>query len=330
MFFLLSPFILAEPGTALRDIRANRQIVVDRAVDNLGYLAGVARYGKLLLFDTAGPITPLLAVIGLAVGARQLLVRRSFSGGGWLLAFPIPFLLFIASTFPASRYLVPVVPFLALFAAIAFDEIWRKQRLVAQLLFTAAFATAALESLRTDAFIRQTDTRTLALEYVRTHLPAGATILTQPYSVALEPSADVLREAVARSGREMPTKTALQLARDPYPTPAYRLIYLGRGMDADKLYMPYEQLSGDVLRRERVAFVVLKRYNDRAPATMELLTALAGKGRRIAVFSPYSLAGADGMPRAEPFLHNTDARMSAALERPGPVVEIWQIDDPGS
>ena len=105
------------------------------------------------------------------------------------------------------------------------------------------------------------------------------------------------------------------------------MIYLGRGMDADKLYMPAEQLSAEALKREHVAFLVLKRYNDEAPATMTLLTALAGKGHRIAVFSPY--ARADGLARAEPFLHNSDARITAALERPGPVVEIWQIDDPG-
>jgi hypothetical protein len=322
VFFLLSPFILVEPGTALRDIRANRQIVVDRAVGNLGYLASAARYGSMLLLDTTGPVAPLLAVLGLVFAARKDPARTL-----WLLAFPIPFLLFIAGTFPASRYLVPLVPFVALFAAIAVVEIWQRQQLVAQLLLLAAFATAGLESLRTDAFIRETDTRTLALDYIRKHIPAGATILTQPYSVPLEPTADVLREAVSRTGRDMPTKTALQIARDPYPAPAYRVIYLGQGMDADKLYMPYEQLSGEALRREHVAFLVLKRYNDEAPATMTLLTALAGKGRRIAVFSPY--ARADGLARAEPFLHNSDARITDALERPGPVVEIWQIDGPG-
>ena len=321
VFFLLSPFILVEPGTALRDLRANRQIVVDRAVENLGYLSSAARYGSLLLFDTTGPVAALLALLGLGVA-----VRRDPTRAGWLLAFPLPFLLFIAGTFPASRYLVPLVPFVALFAAIAVTEIWARQRLVAQLLFVAAFTTAGLESLRTGAFIRQTDTRTLALDYIRTTIPAGVTILTQPYSVPLEPTADVLREAVDRSGKAMPTKTSLQIAREPYPAPAYRLIYLGKGMDADKLYLPYEQLDPDALRRESVAFVVLKRYNDGAPATMSLLAALAGKGRRIAVFSPYSRsAAADGTPQAEPFLHNSDARIAAALERPGPVVEIWQL-----
>jgi uncharacterized membrane protein len=326
VFFLLSPFILVEPGTALRDIRANRQIVVDRAVESLGYLATAARYGSLLLFDTAGAIAAVLAVVGIAFAAARD-VKRTL----WLLAFPIPFFLFIAGTFPASRYLVPLVPFLAIFAGVTVWEIWRRQRLVAQIVLIAAIAVAGRESLASDAFIRQTDTRTLALRYIEQHLPAGATILTQPYSVPLEPTAGVLDEAVSKSGREMPTKTRLQLARQPYPSPAYRIIYLGRGMDVDKLYLPYEELTREALRRENVAFIVLKRYNDGAPATMSLLAALAGKGRRIAVFSPYSYAaGADGTPPAEPFLHNSDARITAALERPGPVVEIWQVDGSGS
>ena len=323
VFFLLSPFILAEPGTALRDIRANRQIVVDRAVDQMGYLASAARYGRMLL-DTTG------AAAGCAIIGMSVLMRRRERRTLWLLAFSLPFLAFIASTVPASRYLVPVMPFIAVLAGIGIAEMWQTWRRTAQLVFVIAFTIAGLASLRADAFIRQADTRTLALEYIRSHIPAGATILTQPYSVPLEPTAGVLQEAVSRSGREMPMKTALQIARNPYPAPAYRLIYLGQGMDADKLYLPYDQLSREVLQREHVAFVVLKRYNDGAPATMTLLTAMAGKGRRIAVFSPYSHAGADGAPQAEPFLHNTDARISGALERPGPVVEIWQIDGPGS
>jgi len=181
--------------------------------------------------------------------------------------------------------------------------------------------------------MRQTDTRTLALDYIRAHIPSETTILTQPYSVPIEPTAEVLREAVRRAGREMPTKTSLQIARVPYPSPAYRIIYLGRGLDADKLY-PYDQLDGRdplaALRAEHVAFVVLKRYNGSDPTTLPFLAALAREGRRIAVFSPYREATGAVVPamdegRPEPFLHNTDARIVPALERPGPTVEIWQI-----
>jgi len=333
VFFALSPFILIEPATAIRDVLANRQIVVDRAVENLGYVRSAARYGKLLLLDTVGAPCAVLAAIGIVIGVRRDPIRTA-----WLLSFAAPFLLFIAGTFPASRYLVPVVPFMALFAgqAIAeFGSIRVGPTLLAPILLTTCVVPAALESCEADRFITQTDTRTLALRFITTHVPSGATILTQPYSVPIESTAGVLREAVERSGKEMPTKTRLQIERTPYPSPAYRIIYLGYGLDADKLYLPIDQLGGadplQRLRREHVAFVVLKRYNGRDPATLPFLAALAREGRRIAVFSPYRNAAEPGNgPRAEPFLHNTDVRIVAALERPGPTVEIWQIDGPGS
>jgi hypothetical protein len=329
VFFLLSPFILVEPATALRDIRANREIVVDRAVEDLGYLGGAARYGRMLLLDTAGWPAAILAILGVAIAARRDTARTI-----WLLAFPVPFLLFITGTYPASRYLVPVVPFMVLFAAIAVVEIWRHRRFanVGTVLLAIAFVGATLESVNIGGFIRQTDTRTLALEFITSRIPAGSTILSQPYSVPLEPTAEALREAVARSGREMPLKTRLQIERNPYPSPAYRVLLVGQGLDADKLYVPVAQLGGNdpiaALKREHVAFVVLKRYNSPDPATLPFLAALAREGRRIAVFSPYQTES--GARLAEPFLHNTDARIVGALERPGPVVEIWQIDGPGS
>ncbi|HEY7056129.1 MAG TPA: hypothetical protein VH458_06375, partial [Vicinamibacterales bacterium] len=64
------------------------------------------------------------------------------------------------------------------------------------------------------------------------------------------------------------------------------------------------------------------------PATLPLLTALAREGRRIAVFSPYRDGSGGAGP--EPFLHNTDARIDPLLERPGPVIEIWRLNGPGS
>jgi dolichyl-phosphate-mannose-protein mannosyltransferase len=333
VFVVLSPFLLVEPGTALRDIRANRQIVLDRAIANLGYVSSAARYAELLFLDTVGVPAAILALVGVIAG-----IRRDPTRTAWLLAFTIPFLLFIFSTYPASRYLVPVTPFIALFGAIAIKPVWNAQvgwRVAASvLLVSAVVLPASFESIRADLFIRHTDTRTLALDYINAHIPSGTTILTQPYSVPLMPTADVLREAVRRSGREMPRKTELQIAGGPYPTPSYRLIYLGRGLDVDKLYLPYDQLGGKdplrPIRAERVVFVVLKRYNELDSATLPFLTALAREARRMAVFSPYRGTLTAGEAAAEPFLHNTDARIDASLERPGPAVEIWQLDGPGS
>jgi hypothetical protein len=218
------------------------------------------------------------------------------------------------------------VPFLAVLAGVTVAWIARRDPRAAWMT-AAALATVPLQtSVNTDLFIRHTDTRTLAADYITAQVPSGASVLLQPYSVVLEPTADALREAVARSGKAMPTKTQLQIARDPYPAPAYRLIYIGEGMDADKLYLPLQALQDDPigrLRAEHVAFLVLKRYNDEAPALLPLTAGLARDGRRLAVFSPYREGAAT---RPEPFLHNTDARITAALERSGPVVEIWRLN----
>jgi Dolichyl-phosphate-mannose-protein mannosyltransferase len=326
MFFLGSPFILAEPATAIRDIQANRQIVLDRAVGSLGYGATLTRYAVMLARDTLEWPFVLFAAIGALVAVREE-PRRAM----WLAAFPVPFFFFIASTYPASRYLVPLVPFLAVLAGMSVAHIARWNRTAAWVVIPALAILPLMTSVRTDLFIRQTDTRTLAREFIERHVPDGATILTQPYSVPLDATARSLQEAVQRTGKALPTRTRLQIERNPYPAPAFRLIYLGQGLDADKLYLPLDTLSaGDplsLLRAERVAFVVLKRYNDEAPAMSPVTAVLAREGRRLAVFSPYREGTAT---RPEPFLHNTDARITAALERSGPIVEIWQLNGPGS
>ena len=130
------------------------------------------------------------------------------------------------------------------------------------------------------------------------------------------------------------TKFQLQLAQDPYPEPSYRLIYLGNGgLDAEKLYISPQALTGpaglEPLRRLGVTFLVLKRYNRSDPETLPFLEALAREGRRIAAFSPYRPGVAEAeQSRVDPFLHNTDTRIVDALERPGPPLEIWQLESP--
>ena len=75
--------------------------------------------------------------------------------------------------------------------------------------------------------------------------------------------------------------------------------------------------------RGGIRYRVVKRYNRPDPETLAFLLALAREARRVAVFSLYRQ---DVDPNAvEPFRHNTDARTVAALERPGPIVELWEL-----
>ena len=98
--------------------------------------------------------------------------------------------------------------------------------------------------------------------------------------------------------------------------------------------MDYAELGGEkglaALRRRKMTYIVVKRYNRPDPETQPFLATLAREGRRLAVISPYR-AEIPGQQAAtiDPFLHNTDARVDAALERPGPALEIWQIDGSG-
>jgi Dolichyl-phosphate-mannose-protein mannosyltransferase len=333
-FLALSPFLLVEPLTAWRDITANRQIVVDRAVTS-GAFAPAVRYLQMLWSETTGLPVAQLAAIGV-VWMLALSPARAIL----LLAFPVPFLLFIANTAPASRYLNPVLPFLTIFAAWTLARVTRAQRpAVFWSLVAVAAAPGAYASITSDRFLRQDDTRTLAERFIEANVPSGSTVLTQPYSSELTPSREGLIEALTRnlgSAGAASTKFQLQLSLDPYPSPAYRLIYLGRGgLDAEKIYVDPSQLGGSAglepLRRLGVTYVLVKRYNRPDRETLPFLTALAREGRRIAAFSPYRPGVSEAeQARIDPFLHNTDARIDDALERPGPPLEIWQLNGPGT
>jgi hypothetical protein len=313
---------------------ANREIVVDRGLES-GARVPAWRYLEILWSDSMG--RPVIA-LGAAGAIWMLAADRSRAF--LLLLFPMAFLGFISMTAPASRYLNPLLPFIAICAAwmlARLSEPLRVPRAVFWIVAVACAVPPLSASIESNRFFRLDDTRTLARRFIETNIPSGATVLIQPYSVPLTPSHEGLSEALTRnlgSVDAASTKFRLQLSLDPYPEPSYRLIWLGRGgLDADKIYVdpgdlgqahglaPLDQLG--------VTYVVLKRYNRLDPETMPLVAELARRARLIAVFSPYRPGTSEArQARIEPFLHNTDTRIDDALERPGPPLEIWQLNGP--
>jgi hypothetical protein len=335
VFFALSPFLLVEPRTAWQDIVANRQIVVDRAAGlGSGPLPSAAAYARLLWQEGLG-----WSGLGAAIIGAVLIARRRRWHALLVLAFPVAFLIFVSHTVAASRYLNPVLPFLALAAGCGVALASRSTPIAAALA-TALALPAGWQSWQIGRFFGQIDTRTIAQRWIEREVPAGATILVQPYSVALTQSRDSLVEALTATvgGPERAsTKFALRLALDPYPSPAYRTLYLGDGgLDADKLYvsprafgvgpLPDGAHGLEPLTRLGVQYVVLKRYNAEDPAVAPLRERLVAAATRVATVTPYGAEASDAdRARVAPFLHNTDTPWHPALERPGPGLEIWKL-----
>ncbi len=330
VFFMLSPFLLAEPATAWRDIVANRQIVVDRAT-NHGMFANLHRYMTLLVEGLTLPVVALSAIGSLTLVMTDR--RRALL----LFSFPVPFLLFISNTVPASRYLNPLAPFVVLMAALAIRRIAaalssRRQLLVMAALTLLAGRAALIGSVSAVTFFFQDDTRTLATRLIHAHAPDGATVLIQPYSVQLAQSRESLEESLrARLGslERLPTRARLRLAVSPWPRPSYRLLWLGTGgLDEDKIYLSYAELGNEplaTLRSWQVQYVVLKRYDVADPAVTPLADALARGARRLGSISPYREDFPPEVTSVAPFLHNTDSTIDPRLARPGPIVDVFEI-----
>ena len=81
-------------------------------------VANLFRYAELLV--GIGATLPVAAAS--AIGT-VLLIATDRRRAVFLLSFPVPFLLFIGNTVPASRYLNPVLPIVALTAAVAFRRL---------------------------------------------------------------------------------------------------------------------------------------------------------------------------------------------------------------
>jgi hypothetical protein len=188
-------------------------------------------------------------------------------------------------------------------------------------------------SLHLVRFFAEEDTRTSAQRVIERHVPPGSTVLIQPYSVVLTQSRTSLEESlVARRGSldRLSTRARLRLAVSPWPSPAYRLLWLGDGgLDEDKIYVGYGDLGADpvgALKARGVHYVVLKRFEREDPAVAPLSSALRRQARLMATISPYRDEFPAEAPPVAPFLHNTDAIVDPRLARPGPIVDIYRIE----
>lgn len=334
-FFAGTPFILTELDVTARDIAEVRQVNFERALDTGGPLSSLWPYIVMLATDALGWPVFVLALAGAA-----FTLLGHWGRGLVLVTFPLVYLVFISNTVPMSRYLACVVPLIATAAGIGVMEICTRMRsrrglsraLIAAGLVALAALPGLLLSIRSNQFFSQDDTRGQAKAFIEQHLPAGSTILIQPQSAPLHMSRQALIDALRlHLGDESraSVKFQYQLAASPYPSPAYRLVFLGDGgQDVDRTYVSLTGFTGslDPLRERGIEYVVMKRTNVPNPDTAIIEQTLERDATRVATFSPYREGvPADVQAATEPYFHNTATRIVPALERPGPTVDIWKI-----
>ena len=339
-FVATSPYFLIEIPTVIRDFRGLREADIDRAVVS-GAFASLGSYLTMLSSDAAG--WPVFAT---GIAGMALALVSDWRRGLLLVTFALPFLAFVSNTYPESRYVNVVIPIMCVAAAyaiaraVAVKSTQRFWIIAATVIWAGLVPLPGLAaSIRWDRFLQQDDTRTQARHFIEREIPAGATVLLQPHGVPLRQSREGLLEAL-RANLGSPARASIkfqeQIALDPYPAPAYRTIFLGSGgHDADKIYVTTASLDAGFAhspaRAMGVQYVVLERYTvGGSPALRRLAVDLGrpgGHATRIAEFSPYRAdAGPDVPATVAPFFHNTAARMNPALERPGPIIDIWRID----
>jgi hypothetical protein len=142
---------------------------------------------------------PLLAGAGL--GGVWLIARRP-RAAALALAFPVPYYIVLGSGLTVFvRYMVPIVPFACLAAAVfvdqfadALDDWFNHGHAAVPHVATAALAAVivmptARSSVLFDRLMTKSDTRVLAADWVASHFPTGATIYQNGYGyVQLRPA----------------------------------------------------------------------------------------------------------------------------------------------
>lgn len=180
-FVLTTPFALLDPPPFLNSLQVVARHYggghpgaegTDNALWYLQYLAG------------AGMLAPLtvLAVAGLAV-----VLLRFRRAGVVLLAFVLPYYALLSSTYVRfDRNLLPLLPFLALLAAMTADALiaplavaLRNRAAAYALVLGVAAMPSAFVATQSDFSISHPFSEQVAVAWANAHLPAGARLATE-------------------------------------------------------------------------------------------------------------------------------------------------------
>jgi hypothetical protein len=312
--FALGGFqLLLRPGTyleyALREARAGE-------AGGFGFwqidtLPGWNFYLNTLLYGLGA----ILLILGIAGLARRTMIaaRHRDLMSVILISFPLLYFLVMGSTqHYFARYALPLVPFIALFAAefaiAAYDWLMIKKpslaRAITAILIVGALATPLLNSIQHDVLLTKVDTRTLAKQWIEASLPAGAKIAADwPIHT---PALAAVDSTVANDSAK-----------------AYQVQYIGGSGLSDHPLEWYQKQGFEYLIASSFIYDIPLVFPKQGADRKKFYGSLPQQAKLLKEFS----ASPEGI--ALPFLFDEIYGPAISLwqrERPGPTIKIYQLE----
>ncbi len=228
------------------------------------------------------------------------------------MSFPLAYYVLMGSTrHYFSRYALPLIPFLAIFAAFMIVAVivqWLEStkishsRLIATLLVLLSIMSPLLKSIRHDILLVEEDTRTIAKAWIETHLANNSRI-----------AVDWPVHAPPLSTQDQPV---------PYSNRVYDLTIVGGTGLADHSLDWYREQGFDYLIASSFIYNIPLVYPERNAARRAFYEELDQKLELVQSFWPGEV-GED-----PPFIFDEIYGPTVSLwqrERPGPVIKIYRL-----
>lgn len=253
-FALTSPWVLANPSAAWRDISSEREHM---ELGHFGSTGGAAwaAYARDLARSVLGPFAAAAALAGMALTAG---VRRDRSAIV-LASFVVAYLAVVGSwSMTADRYLLPVIPPLLAFAAVIPAEAFRRVRprgLAAGTLAAVVLALATPAALGLGEVYARAgrDSRLQAMDFVEKHFPTGSLVVTEAYGPTIRSNEELIHlrpeilAGVRRAWADRPVYAVVTLPMSQvYPETSAPFYDLRLYRDADAIIV-----TDDISKRYR-------------------------------------------------------------------------------
>jgi dolichyl-phosphate-mannose-protein mannosyltransferase len=164
------PSLVTEPGRVLKDIYVHLYLEATGGYDGLDLSGGYVFYARTLAIGLGAPLL-VGAIAGVAISAA----KRNWPSLV-VVSLPLAMLGVLGSQqLYFARFALPALPALIVMASLALDWLFERQIILGAVALVVVAAPTLAESVRFDRLMTQTDTRTLATQWVQSELPAEVT-----------------------------------------------------------------------------------------------------------------------------------------------------------